>query len=479
MEEAQEQDKALSFEETMARLAVSRAELYRKVKDGALKAEKADLRLQFKESEVRQFEAGRDKAKSDLRHALETWLEFYRDRLTRHEGVDLPDLEGKAEDDLAGELGRRLVLDGILSGVSDAYLDPLYTGGRLLYRSDGGLREAGRLEGNVFGALRDKLKALAALTPVEGQQVIEGIFGHAYGDHTYQIQMTAAPTLLGEYLHLHFYREQEGASLPSLGYTSAQAEALNRLLTGRPGLFLLAGVADPAAERHRLGIAGALTATGRLVVSLEHRIHYRSELLVQLKIEAPEPFDALLRTALEMAPDVLMLDEVRNAAEAQAILEAAFAGAFVVAQLRTPGGVEALQLLIGHGLSRDALARTLLGVVERAALRQLCPHCRVRRDASAEEGALLGALSAAVWEARGCEACGDGYLGRRMVYGVWPADGALAEAIRLPDVSAVRLSQLRDESEVCMRTAVREAVLAGQVSIEDARMLLMQGASQG
>ena len=477
MEEVQE--KLLSFEETMARLALSRAELYRKVKDDAVKAEKVDHRLQLKESEVQKFEEERDKTKSDLRNALETWLGFYRDRLTRHEGVDLPDLEGKTEDDLVGELGRRLVLDGILSGVSDIYLDPLYAGCRLLYRSEDGLVEAGRLEANVFGTLRDKLKVLAALKPVEGQQVIEGIFGHAYGDHTYQIQMTAAPTLLGEHLHLHFFRERAGLTLQMLGYSAAQAEGLNHLLTGRPGLFLMMGVADPAAEYHRLGIAGTLTDNGRLVVSLEHRIHYRSELLVQLKIEGPEQFDALLRTALEMAPDVLMLDEVRTAAEAQALLEAAQAGAFVAVQVRSPGCVEGLQLIIGHGLSRNVLARTLLGMSERIALRRLCPQCRASRAATRDEAKLLDAPSAEVWDAQGCDACGDGYAGRMALYGVWPVDEESAEAIRQPDTSIARLNQLCDQSDLSVRAAAREAVLAGEVSLQDARMLLMRAVSEG
>ena len=87
-------------------------------------------------------------------------------------------------------------------------------------------------------------------------------------------------------------------------------------------MFLVIGAFDPVAERHRLGLVNELTVAGQLVVSLEHRVHHRSELLVQLEISSGDDsgFGALVGTALGMSPDVLMLDEVHDATEALSLI---------------------------------------------------------------------------------------------------------------------------------------------------------------
>jgi len=306
---------------------------------------------------------------------------------------------------------------------------------------------------------------------------VEGLLHLTHGERVYQIGITAAPTLLGEHIHLHVYDTEEGLDIQTLGYTAAQAAALREKLTGRPGLLLLAGAADPAADRHRLALAAELTASGRLVVSLEHRIRVRSELLVQLEIGKQEGpgFDALLRMALRMSPDVLLFDDVRDEAQAQALLQAAYAGAVVVAQIQVSGGAEALLQLVKFGLSRDGLARALLGIVERVALRRLCPHCRTVRRVTPAEADLLGVSpSAEIWESGNCKVCGDGFLGHRMLYGVWPMDEELAGHIRALEPPGTPLMEWRDRHPLSVGMAAREAVLGGEATLEDARILLSQ-----
>ena len=472
---AETEEKTFSIEEVMERIGMSRAQIYGRIKEKKLKGAKTDHAMRFGEADVETFEAALLEERSGFQEALAYWLTFYAERLSQQGEEDLPDLEEKTDDERVAELGRRLVLDGILAGASDIYLDPLHSGDRLLHRSEGVLREIGRMEGTLPVALKGKLKALTPLTVREGEQVAEGLFQVTHDEQVHQIRIMVAPTLLGEHIHLHMYESQERVSIEALGYTSAQADALRGLLTGRPGLFLVAGAADPTADRHRLALATALTASGRLVVSLEHRIQYRSELLVQLEIGEQEAlgFDAMLRMALGMGPDVLLFDEVRDEVEAQGLLEASYGGAVVVAQTRAPGGVEMLLHLVELGLSRDSLARALLGMVERVALRRLCPHCRTSREATSEEAELLGAsVPLEVGRSQRCDVCGDGFLGRRVLYGLWPMDEDLGQRIRSLEPPGTALIEWRDRHPLSVKGAVREAVLAGDVLLEDARFAL-------
>jgi general secretion pathway protein E len=139
--------------------------------------------------------------------------------------------------------------------------------------------------------------------------------------------------------------------------------------------------------------------------------------------------------------------------------------------------VEALLQLLEFGLKPHALARMLLGLVERLALRRLCPHCRAARTVTPEEAALLALSTAApVWESHGCDICGDGFLGRRMLYGVWPMDEALTGRIRAIDPAIkptiAALTEWRNSNPLSVSVAAREAVLAGEVTFADAQLLL-------
>ena len=475
-----EVERRLTLEETMERLSVGRAQVYRKVKDGALKGEKADGALTFPESVVEELKSVTQTHQDAVREKLDRWLAFYAERLTQNGVEDLPDMTEKTDDERAGELVRRLVLDGVLSGVSDIYLDPLYEGARLLSRSQGNARELARFEKDILDLVRAKLKALGPLPEPSPGMIPRALFRHTHEDRGVQIGLSAVPTILGEQVHLHFYDALESPTLCSVGYTDDQVAALRALLTGRPGLFLCAGAADPASDRQGLALANELSASGRLVVSLERRIQYRSELLVQLEVggEGRPGFDEMWQTALAMGPDVLLLDDVPDATAARGLLEAVSAGAVVVAMVRASTVAEALARLIGFELDREALSRSVLGFAERASLRRPCPQCREARAATPEEAASLGVPpDSAVAQPRGCEACGDGFQGRASLFGLLPGDDALRDLIRSGDPSSATLAALQGRNPLSLAAAVRGALMAGELAVEDARVYLRQPVS--
>jgi type II secretory ATPase GspE/PulE/Tfp pilus assembly ATPase PilB-like protein len=473
MEEPQE--KTLGIAEVMERLGLSRAEVYRRVKDGELAAEKTDQALRFAESAVAAFEAKRAEAQAGLRKEIDQWLGAFAERLEKAGQTELPGLEGKSEEELVTELVQRILSSAALEGVSDIHLDPVQSGDRLLFRFEGNLKEVGRPAGPLSAVLKAKLKALVPAPPEGTGPSVEGRAIHAVQDRTFEMQLRSVPTALGEHIHVHLFDVDAPEGLEVLGYTSEQAPAVAKALTGRPGLFVVAGAADALAERHHLALAAELAASGRLVVSLEHRLQARSELLVQLEARGGEggEFDQVFRRALDMSPDVLILDEVRDAAQVQALLEAVWAGALVVAGVRAPGAAAALVYLIGLAPCREAFSQALVGVVERMAMRRLCPDCRVPCEIDPDEAEWLGVEPSARAYSNGqCDTCGDGFLGRRGVYGIWLVDDELAGLVRAPELPAEAIDRWDCQNRLSLRVAIREAVLAGDVTLADARRLL-------
>ena len=85
--------------------------------------------------------------------------------------------------------------------------------------------------------------------------------------------------------------------------------------------------------------------------------------------------------------------------------------------------IEAVQRLLDFEIDRASLGRVLLGGVDKAVVRWLCPQCAQRRPLRDDELVRFGAaLSDEVGTPVGCSACGDGYVGRRSVYGLWLAE---------------------------------------------------------
>lgn len=452
--------------QAMERLGLSRAELYRRVKDKALKADKADRRLRFAEDELQRYSQVLAAERETVQEALSRWLTFFAERLVQSGREEPPSVVEKTTAEQVAELGRRILLSALAGEVNNLYLDPLHQGDRLLVGVDGHRTELARFPAPLAGPLKNWFKALAALTQLADSGVFEGLGKYQDEGAARQFRLAVVPTLLGEHLHLHIYLDRQQKTLEELGYTPAQSTALSGLLVGRPGLLLVVGPAEAAAERHRLALARQLSAAGRLVVSLEHRIQYRAEELIQLDLPTGQPFEPLWRAALGMGPDVLLFDQVDSAAEARSLLEGVGSGAVVVAQLLAPTALDGLGQLLRFEMDRQALSRALLGVVERAVMRRLCPACRTSRPPTPEEAALLDvAPEAEIGVAQRCDHCGDGFSGRRYLCGLWPTDDGLAPWIRraAPDSPLPA-----PPPELSLAAAARQAVLEKDALLEEA-----------
>lgn len=456
----------IGMEEALARLQLRPAELYREIKAGNLPATKTLDQVQFALADVEAFEAKRLEEGTALTSEAGEWFA----RLRPEGGEAPPDVEGKAGPAQCAALAEYALRVGAAAKWQGLHLDPVGDGYRVLSRDDGVLADRGRMSTALADGVRAAIKAKMGAAAGEPGPA-SALFTLACGETTCQVRATAAPTATGEHLHVAFWDESLPADLAELGYTAEQADALNRALSGRPGLLLVAGPDDAFAVRRRLALAGMLAVGNRLVVSLEHGIRFRSEPLVQLDIqgEGDAVFARVFPVALAMAPDVLFLDDIRNRAEAEAMFEAVAAGVTVVGHVRTSGNAEGVLRLLGMELSRQLLARDLLGVVGAHLFPRLCPDCRSRRPLVPAETEMLGAEAGAEGSVpAGCDRCGDGHLGRVALHDVWPGSAALATLIRGSEGKPEEFRAWTQEGPLSLRAALRDAVLGGEVDVRHA-----------
>ena len=465
-----QQEGFFSLDEAVDKLGLSRPEIYRRVQDKALKGEKSDRCLRFAVEEIERYAAVLEQERNLLDEAIDRWLGFFAERLADLSWAVIKDVADKPVVEQVAELGERILQDALGAKARDVYFDPLDAGLRLLY-SVGRCQEVARFDACLTESLRTWIKGLAVLEEAVPERLGEGLAKKTWGEKGCQLRLTEVPTILGAHFHLHLFTNYEGASLKDLGYMPEQVECLRRELGARPGLFLLVGSGVPEDERNRLVLARNWADAGRLVVCLDHRIRYRDEQLVQLELRegAGPDFKTLWQAALDMSPDVVVLDKVRDADQAQALLEGVQSGAMVLVQMRAGNMIEAVQKLLDFEMDRAALGRALLGGVDKAVVRRLCPQCARRRALREDELARLGAeVGDEVGTPVGCSACGDGYVGRQSVYGLWPTGTELAAWIADPQTD----SPLPPAGPESLSTALRRAVLDGEATPEEALAFL-------
>lgn len=414
-------DERLGIDETMALLDLGRAAVYRKVKDGELASQKTDGRLTFARLEV---ETLRDKLAAEQASAndeLRKWFveldstEEHGDADTRRaeaapvvDAAPLADAAPVADAVPVADVGQRLLERAFTNRIEDVYIDPVVDGDRLVFHAGGCRKDLGMLSARLATDLKKWLKDKAGVIPGSDGSG-QGIGQIEIAETQRQFRADVLPTLMGEHLHLRLFCATAG--LDDLGYQPAQLKALRRQLTNGSGLILLTDAADAWSERHRRALSQEMSQAGHLVVSLEHRLQYRSELLVQLDLaaEGRPPFTDLWRSALALDPDALLVDELRDADAARAAIDGA-SGCLVVAQMMAADAETARRRLAKWEIDLEALDRVLLATVERSHVRRLCSHCRQEAAGDDDSGRRYRPV--------GCDRCRDGFSGVQAVCGV-------------------------------------------------------------
>ena len=452
------------LDEAVEILELSKPEIYRRVRDRVLTGEKVDGRLRFNRQEIEHYARILEKERRILDDVVEKWLSFFAGRLEDNAEAVIDDVAGNCTGNQVAEVGERLLQDAAHAGALDIYLDPLHEGIRLLYSFERCV-EVARFEACMMEPLMTWLHGLVDLEE-EAAGIREGIFNRTWGNTACQMRLTEVPTALGSHVHIHLFADCENTSLENLGYTSDQAKRIRRNFVSRPGLVLLVGSGTPEDDRNRTTIAREWADSGRLVVCLDHRPGFRAEQLIQLDLRDAEVSNAgeLWRTAFQMSPDVLVVDAVCDPVEAGALLDGVRGGAVVLANMNAGNLPEALRNLTEFEIDRAAVGRAFAGGVEKAVLRRLCGECSQRRSLEPEEAAQIGvAEGTQVGMAVGCQACGDGFSGRRQVYGLWTAG---------PEITAW-ITGSRDCPPVppdgpgSLAEALRRVVRAGEATLDE------------
>jgi type IV pilus assembly protein PilB len=273
-----------------------------------------------------------------------------------------------------------------------------------------------------------------------------------------QFRVAIRPTINGEgcVVRLHDNAERR-PRLDALGADRRTLEALHRVRDHRGGLVLFSGPTGSGKTTTLAAILGECDSVRENIVTIEDPVEIRLPGVTQSAVNEAkgETFARLLRNTLRVAPDRILVGEIRDDETAHLVVKAALTGHQVLSTVHSEDAPKAITRVLEEGISPFNLGSVLFLVVAQRLLNRLCDHCSYEvvypfevLDREQFSPGEYGEIRAR--EARGCSMCHHrGTFGRVPIY----------ETLVVTDeIRAIVARRPHDMEALIRREAIREGM---------------------
>ena len=333
--------------------------------------------------------------------------------------------------------------DAVRAEASDIHIEPDEHVLRIRRRIDGILHETTMDDTRIASAVVSRLKLMAEADISEKRLPQDGRFSLRVLDKDIDVRLATIPTQTGEAVVMRLL--DHGSAVRNLDQLGMPDEILRRMLNivHRPhGLVLVTG---PTGSGKTTTLYAALTELNKpqkKIITVEDPVEYQLPRINQVQVNNRINLDfaRVLRTALRLDPDIMLVGEMRDRETGEIALRAALTGHLVLSTLHTNDAVSTAMRLVDMGLESYLVAASTQAILAQRLIRKLCGNCRTSRQLDASEQSWVRSVmgeSASLdgfQEGAGCNQCNHtGYHGRIGVYELLEIDYTLADALRRND----------------------------------------------
>ncbi|MDO8585232.1 MAG: GspE/PulE family protein [bacterium] len=359
------------------------------------------------------------------------------------------------------EVLNEVLLGALVQRASDIHIEPGDDHVRLRYRIDGLLHDIMLdFPKEPYARLMSRIKLLSKLKLNVTSEPQDGRFSLVLPEgKEIEIRVSVIPSEYGETAVLRvLYQDALVMSLDSLGLRADDLVILEEELQAPNGMILNTGPTGSGKTTTLYVFLRHKQSAEMKIITIEDPIEYHLEGIEQTGVdrEAGYDFASGLHSIMRQDPDVILVGEINDKETADIGIQAALTGHLVFSTIHANDAPGAIPRLIDLGVKPASIGPALNLVIAQRLLRRLCPECRVLApvgDATKTKiKAFIAALPkrvqkpalemAALYEAKGCDACGGiGYRGRVGCFELFRVDDAVEKAINT-DPSEVRLQEL-------------------------------------
>jgi len=336
--------------------------------------------------------------------------------------------------------------DAVRADASDIHIEPDEDVLRIRRRIDGVLHEQIMDDTRIASAVVSRLKLMAEADISEKRLPQDGRFTLRVLDKHIDVRLATIPTQTGESVVMRLL--DHGSAIRKLDQLGMPDDILQRFRAHvhRPhGLVLVTG---PTGSGKTTTLYAALTELNKpqkKIITVEDPVEYQLPRVNQVQVnhKIDLGFARVLRTALRLDPDIILIGEMRDRDTGEIGLRAALTGHLVLSTLHTNDAVSTAMRLVDMGLEPYLIASSVQAILAQRLIRKVCANCTTPKPLDPGEQAWLKEIagdadaSRSFHEGSGCNQCNHtGYHGRIGVYELLDIDYTLADALRRNDPAA-------------------------------------------
>ena len=340
-------------------------------------------------------------------------------------------------------LFNELIASAVSQRASAVHIEPGSRALKVRLRVEGRLIPLSRtLTPGLHVPLISRLKVIGNMNISEHRKPQDGQASFRIQDRVFDMRIAIIPTNRGEKAVVRVV-DPLAAMMPlqEVVASSALQEVVRKVILRPSGGIIVAGPtgAGKATTLYAMVNERLESTPDQSAVTLEDPVQYTLEGACQTQVGSGEgqSCEEMLRGLLKQDPDVVMISLLRDAATAQAALEAALTGQMVLGGVHAEGAIQALMRLRELGCQPFLVSHAVDLSVSQRLVRRICPICKeptTYRDpvrSSLERAEILAMEeSDKLFHGKGCAQCHNtGFMGRVGVMEMLRLDERVREAV--------------------------------------------------
>lgn len=320
-----------------------------------------------------------------------------------------------------------LIIDEAVNmGASDIHIEPMADRVRIRYRNDGVCIERDNIPKNMQAPLLARFKILSGIDITEKRIPQDGRIKRTIGDQDIDFRVSTLPAYHGESTVLRVLRpESVNIGIQALGFEGDHFTTFQNIIKRPNGIFLVTGPTGSGKTTTLYSALKELNRPDKKIITAEDPVEYNVAGINQCQVRAEIglTFDAILRSMLRQAPNIILIGEIRDGIVADIAIQAALTGHLVFSTLHTNDAPSAITRLIDMGVKPFLVASSIQAIMAQRLLRLICKNCKVVDENPDPHYLRLLNIKPEdlkdkpIYKGKGCPRCqGTGYKGRVAVF---------------------------------------------------------------
>ena len=372
------------------------------------------------------------------------------------------------------QLVKGMIDQAVRQRASDIHIEPMERQVRIRYRIDGALYEKVVYSIRLLPAIVARVKIIGGMDISEKRKPQDGRITQIVDRKEFDIRVSILPTVYGEKIVMRLTSKNALTKEKSqLGLKADELKKFDHILKHPHGILLVTGPTGSGKSTTLYTALSELNKEDVNIITVEDPVEANIDGInqVQVNTKANLTFASALRSILRQDPDIIMIGEIRDQETASIAVQASITGHLVVSTLHTNSAASTITRLADMGIEPYLIADSTIGVIAQRLVRRLCPECKRKKKADAEELELLQMepdADVTVYEPCGCPRCdGTGFKGRIGVYEIMEVSQPLKSIISKGGTAEDIKNKALEEGMSTLRMSATRYVLEGITSVQE------------